>query len=84
MCERGGERHRDGKQSEGVAGSRSFAGRVDGARVAARQRLACEKVFVGEDAVECGTADGELARGTKLVAVIEVEDVLDVMVYDGV
>ena len=46
--------------------------------------LAGEEVFVGEDAVEGGAADGELAGGTELVAAVEVEDELDMMVDDGV
>lgn len=43
-----------------------------------------EEVFVGEDAVEGGAADGELAGGAKLVAAVEVEDELDVLPNDSV
>jgi len=43
-----------------------------------------EDGFVGEDAVEGGAADAELAGGAELVAAVEVEDVLDVMLDDGV
>ena len=43
-----------------------------------------QRAFVGEDAIEGRAADGELARGAKLVAVVKVEDVLDVMANDGV
>ena len=40
--------------------------------------------FVAEDAVEGGAADAELAGGAELVAAVEVEDILDVMLNDGV
>jgi hypothetical protein len=40
--------------------------------------------FVGEDAVEGGAGDVELAGGTELVAAVEVEHVLDVVADDGV
>ena len=40
--------------------------------------------FVGEDAVEGGAADAELAGGAEFVAAVEVEDVLDVVLDDGV
>ena len=43
-----------------------------------------EDVFVSEDAVEGGAADAELAGGAEFVAAVEVEDVLDVMLNDGV
>jgi hypothetical protein len=47
-------------------------------------RLAGEGGFVGENAVEGGAGDGELAGGAELVSLVEVEDVLDVLVDDGV
>jgi len=40
--------------------------------------------FVAEDAVEGGAADAELAGGAELVAAVEVEDILDVVLNDGV
>ena len=43
-----------------------------------------EEVFVGEDAVEGGAADGELAGGAELVAPVEVEDILNMLADDGV
>ena len=43
-----------------------------------------QDVFVGEDAVEGGAADAELAGGAELVAAVEFEDILDVMLNDGV
>ena len=43
-----------------------------------------EDGFVGEDAVEGGAADAELAGGAELVAAVEVEYVLNVMLNDGV
>ena len=43
-----------------------------------------EDGFAAEDAVEGGAADAELAGGAELVAAVEVEDVLDVMLNDGV
>ena len=43
-----------------------------------------EDGFVGEDAVEGGAADAELAGGAELVVVVEVEDILDVVLDDGV
>jgi len=46
--------------------------------------LVGEDGFVGEDAVEGGAGDGELAGGAELVAAVEVEDVLDVMADHGV
>ena len=53
------------------------------ARVSGRG-LVVEEGFVAQDAVEGGAADGELAGGAQLVAAVEVKDVLDVMVDDGV
>ena len=50
-----------------------------GARSSAR-----EDGFVAEDAIEGGAADAELAGGAELVAAVEVEDILDVMLDDGV
>ncbi len=47
-------------------------------------RSAGEEVFVGEDAVEGGAADGELAGGAKLVAAVEIEDILNMLADDGV
>ena len=46
--------------------------------------LVREKIFVGQDAVEGGAGDGELFCGAEFVAVIEVEDVLNVAADDGV
>ncbi len=46
--------------------------------------LAAEDGFVAEDAVEGGTADAELAGGAELVAVVEVEHILDMMADHGV
>ena len=43
-----------------------------------------ENGFVAEDAVERGAADAELTRGAELVAVVQIEDVLDVLVDHGV
>jgi hypothetical protein len=43
-----------------------------------------EERLVGEDAVEGGAGDGELAGCAELVSFVEVEDVLDVLVDDGV
>src|SRR5271166_6145887 len=43
-----------------------------------------EDVFVAEDAVEGGAADAELAGGAELVAAVDVEDILDVVLNDGV
>ncbi len=43
-----------------------------------------EQGFVGEDAVEGGAGDAELAGGAELVAAVEVEDVADVVADDGV
>jgi hypothetical protein len=40
--------------------------------------------FVAEDAVEGGAADAELAGGAELVAAVEVENILDVMLDDGI
>src|ERR1700722_15549598 len=47
-------------------------------------RLVGEGAFVGEDAIEGGAADGELAGGAELVAAIEVEDEVDMLADDGV
>ncbi len=47
-------------------------------------RLRSQQRFVGEDAVEGGAGDVELAGGAELVAAVEVEDVLDVVADDGV
>lgn len=44
----------------------------------------CQEGLVGEDAVEGRTADGELTGGTKLVAAVEIEDVLDMMSNDRI
>jgi len=41
-------------------------------------------IFVAEDAVEGGAADAELAGGAQLVAAVQVEDVLHMMLDDGV
>ena len=46
--------------------------------------LAGEEVLVGEDAIEGGAADCELAGGSELVAAVEVEDELNVLANDGV
>jgi hypothetical protein len=43
-----------------------------------------ENGFVAEDSVEGGAAYGELAGGAELVAVVKVEDVLDMMADYGV
>ena len=43
-----------------------------------------EEGFVAEDAVEGGAGDGELAGGAELVAFVEVEDVLDMLLDNGV
>jgi len=43
-----------------------------------------KKGFVAEDAVEGGTADAELPCSAELVAAIQVQDVLDVLLNDGV
>jgi len=43
-----------------------------------------EEGFVAEDAVEGGAGDAELAGGAEFVAFVEVEDVLDVLLDDGV
>jgi hypothetical protein len=43
-----------------------------------------EEGFVAEDAVEGGAGDAELAGGAEFVAFVKVEDVLDVLLDDGV
>ena len=43
-----------------------------------------EEGFVAEDAVEGGTADGELTGGAELVATVQVENVLDVVADDSI
>ena len=43
-----------------------------------------QEILVGEDAVEGGAADGKLAGGAKLVAAVEVEDVLHMVANNGV
>ena len=43
-----------------------------------------EEGFVGEDAVERGAGNGELAGGAEFVAAVEVEDILHVVADDGV
>jgi hypothetical protein len=43
-----------------------------------------EEIFVGEDAIEGGAADGELAGGAEFVAAVEVEDEVDMLANDGV
>jgi hypothetical protein len=40
--------------------------------------------FVAEDAVEGGAGDAELSRGAELVALVEVEDILDVLMDNGI
>ena len=55
-----------------------------GAERWAERVLPGEQNFIGKDAIEGRTADGELTGGAKLVAAIEVEDVLDVLANDGV
>lgn len=46
--------------------------------------LSGDEGFVGEDAIESGSADGELAGRAELIAAIEFEDILDVLANDGV
>ena len=41
-----------------------------------------ERIFVAQDAVEGGAADAELVSGAQLVAAVQVQDVLDVMLND--
>ena len=43
-----------------------------------------EEAFVGEEAIEGGAADGELAGGAEFVATVEVEDEVDMLADDGV
>jgi hypothetical protein len=43
-----------------------------------------EEGLVGEDAIEGGAGDLELAGGAELVSSVEIEDVLDVLLDDGV
>ena len=43
-----------------------------------------EQAFVGEEAIEGGAADGELAGGAEFVAAVEVEDEVDMLADDGV
>jgi hypothetical protein len=43
-----------------------------------------EEGFVAEDAVEGGAGDAELSGGAELVSLVEVEDVLDMLLDDGV
>ena len=56
-----------------------FANTLDWNRISVR-----ENVFVAEDAVERGAADAELTSGAEFVAAVEVEDILDVVLNDGV
>jgi len=51
---------------------------------AAWRGLVGERGFVGEDAVEGGAGDLELAGGAELVAAIDVEDELNVVPDDGI
>ena len=48
------------------------------------QRIGLEEGFVAKDSVKGGATDGELTRGAEFVAVIKVEDVLDVVADYGV
>ena len=43
-----------------------------------------EEAFVGQNAIEGGAADDELAGGAELVAAVEVEDEVDMLADDGV
>ena len=55
-----------------------------GAGARGRLRLAGEEAFVGEDAIEGGAADDELAGGAEFVAAVEIENKVDVLADDGV
>jgi hypothetical protein len=44
----------------------------------------CEQTLVREDAVEGGAGDLQLTGSAKLVATVEIEDVLDMLANDGV
>jgi len=49
-----------------------------------RLRLVGEEAFVGEDAIEGGATDDELAGGAEFVATVEVEDEVNMLADDGV